>query len=102
MSDADLYTDEFLNQDEVWYNRNGARPIKNMSVPHRRNAANFLLRSSKQLALVTLAWQDDEPKAREVWTRIGAPQEWIRQTPLFQRLIQGGADPDQYWAEQRD
>lgn len=98
----DLYLDEFLNQDRVWYNRTGVLEIDSMPLVHRRNAALFLLRKSPYLAAVTLANADPEPTARETFRRLGAPQTWVRTTVLYQRLIQGGADPDQFWAEQKD
>lgn len=103
MKPEDLFLDELLNQDEFWFNRNGTLRIDDMPLVHRRNAALFLLRKSPWLAAVTLATESDHvPSAREVFRRIGAPQTWIRTTRLYQRLIQGGADPDQFWAEQRN
>lgn len=101
MSPEELYTDEYLNQTEVWFHRDGPLKIKDMPVPHRRSAAKYLLMTCKQLALVSLMYLDEEPPAQEVWARIGAPQKWVRSTPLYRRLIQGGADPDQIWGEEK-
>lgn len=89
-----LYTDEYLNQDELWVNRYGWVRVADMNVEHRRNAAMFLLRKAPQLALTALMWREDEPSVRETMAMVGSPTTWMKTRPLYQRIIQDGADPD--------
>lgn len=97
----DLSLHEFLDQEDYWLGRDGWIDINDMDVVHRRNAAVFLLRKSTSLATVTLAFEYteyDHITARDVWARIGAPNAWVKASPLYKRLIQDGADPDEWRA----
>lgn len=101
---------DFLNQQEFWVNKDGFIRIDEMNAEWRRRAATFLLRRARWFGVWDLEFslydeiverqlsdQDiDEPinEVKEFVGRLGAPRKFIIDTPLYQRLIQDGADPE--------
>lgn len=95
---------DFLNQTEFWINRDGFIAIDEMTQLHRRRAAQTLLRRGRLIGV----WQLDEDlptesnQVREFFSRLGAPASFVKNTPLYQRLIMDGADPDTAWLDSDD
>lgn len=98
-----LSVSEFLDQSEWWVTKSGMKRIDEMTALHRRRAALHLLRKSPWLATIDLFQQhlndlDYEPTINEVFSRVGAPQDWIKDKPLYQKIIDApDADPDEYY-----
>lgn len=83
--------DELLNQTELWVDRNGlAVQIDTMTSDYRRNCAGFLLKYARDLAMITLHHQDS---VLDVLELVSNPHAWMKDQPLYKRLVADGADP---------
>lgn len=101
---ADSYpqtVSEFLDQGDWWVNKQGWLRIGEMNVDHRRRAAQFLLRRARFFGTWVLdeeegAWTvvSGHQEVQEFVGRLAAPAAFMKRTKLYQRLIQGGADPE--------
>jgi hypothetical protein len=94
--------EEFLDQTEFWVSKDGWKPIDEMSPLYRRRCAAHLLRHALSYGVESLI--DEGPSAdnyvQEFVGRLAAPGKFIRSTPLFKRLVEGGAHPDSHeWLE---
>jgi len=104
----------YLEQDRVWINRDGDRvEIASMTDVHRRNAARWLTRNADRIWTACMVAQvrrdivdyDEYPgpldlRARDfvqekedefvhVLRMVSKPDEWIKETPLYRRLMEG-------------
>lgn len=93
--------EEFLNQTELWVTKDGWKPISEMSALYRRRCAAQLLRYSREYGIESLMDEDGEVDyVQEFVGRLAASGKFIRSTPLFKRLVEGGAHPDDHtWLE---
>lgn len=98
---------EFLNQQELWVNKTGWLPISEMDFEFRRRAAALLLRRARSFMiweLEELEIREGQNEVQEFMGRVAAPANFMRRTPLYQRLIEGGANPENraYWDRDDD
>lgn len=96
---------EFLNQTEWWATKDGLKNIDEMTSTHRRRAAMILLRKSQMLAVFDLIQEmlelpDYTPTIPEIFSRVGAPQDWVKDKPLYKKIIDApDADPDTFFSD---
>ncbi len=99
-ADSNIYVNvsDFLDQTEWWVTKSGLKRIDDMTSLHRRRAAMHLLRKAPWLAVIDLFQWNDEPSIIEIFGLVGAPQDWIKDKPLYQKIIDApDADPDEYY-----
>ncbi len=86
--------EEFLAQTELWVTKGGWKRIDEMSPLHRRRCAAQLLRHASEYSLESLIDEPTDDYVQQFVSRVTSPGRFIRDTPLFKRLVEGGAHPD--------